>query len=505
MKLRFESKASYRVYSLAVANFIGIVLLVTWLELQRAVPGHGLGFILHPSVQDADRMIGHLTRTTIQLMMLFTTVTAIAVPLTANLYTPRLIDLFVRDRVNRGFLMLLIFSAVLVHFTLYVVRDTPTFQFAPPFLIGLTALSGFICMFLSVPYVYYMFNFLRPPEIVRRMRTMLAARLEAEMREDSIRRRSDIADLVNQIGEVALRAVARGDAEMAAKVMDELEQTAHDYRRLKPEMSALWFEGCPQCLLTIPPVAAEQLRNDRSWFEFHVLRCLENLLPTAMAQAPDVISNIVQTSRRITVEAEAGGDEAVVELGIKFHNTFLRRSITARQVRAFYNVSNEYRMLGEALLDRPAEWVLDVAEAFIYYAGEAETVGVAFMRDVAFYDLAALLVRAIELDNSRVEPLLELLLDGYRRIPARLEPALRVVGHALAADLPQAAAPLGEFLRQQPPDLLRKAGRMVLESEEQEYREITDRIVDLNFIKPEARERLRGWLEEQFAPVVQPT
>lgn len=490
MRQRFESGGEHRSYLILAAVFCVALLSVTWIELRLLAPGTSLTYILRPGVADADRMIGHLTRTTIQLMMLFTTVTAIAVPLTANLYTPRLLDLFVRDRVNRGFLILLIFSAVLVHFTLYAMRDNLDLRFGPPVLVNATALSGFLCMFLSVPYVFYMFNFLRPSEIVRRMREALAGDLEGARRDDTPARRQRIAALVEQIGEVALRAAGRDDAGMAVMVIDEIEQIAGRYRELKPRLPESWFEGYPRAELIIPPAAIEHLRAEHTWFEFHLLKTLDHALPVAMTHTPDVASRIGRVAR--VVAAAAGGDDdpAVVRLGLKFFNTFLRRALGQRQVRAFYNFSNQYRMLGEALLASPEPWSAQVAESLAYYAGEAHTAGQAFARDTALYDLADLLVAAVDRHHPLVVETVGLLVGAYRATDARLEPAVKALAAALAAGEKRVVAAMESVL--QGGDQA-AAVAVVLSAETEEYREVTDRVVDLNHVSPAAREALRAW------------
>lgn len=484
---------SFARYALAGLTVIALVLGLTLLELRRAAPGEPLGFLLRPKVDDADRLLVQLTRTTVQLMMLFTTVTAIAVPLTANLYTPRLIDLFIRDRINQAFLGLLVCSAALVHYTLYIMRDSLELRFAPLVLINLSVGMGFCCILLAVPYVYHMFNFLQPHEIVRRMRVALLQRLEAARRQDSPTLRLAVADLVEQIGEVSLRACGRNDNGMAARAIDELESVARVYWEVKPTMPDGWFEGHPHAELTIPAPAVEHLRSSRGWFEFHLFRTLGMLLPAAMANTPDVVTRVGRTVRVTAEWAESSGDEAVVKLALKYQNTFLRQAISLRQVRGFYHLSYEYRILGESLLASAEPWVVQIAESLAYYAGEAAAAGVAFARDIALYDLAELVIRAADAAPERRDTMLARLVSATRAASGRLEPAVKVLAHGLRLERPELCGPLTALLDERPVDEVGAAVTQVLAADVEEYREITGRIVDLNHLGAEDRERLRSW------------
>jgi len=486
----WRSSARYALAGLAVP---AVLLLATWLELRAAGADADLLFILRPGLADAERLLVQLTRTTIQLMMLFGTVTAIAVPLTANLYTPRLLDLFIRDRINQAFLGLLVCSAALVHYTLYILRDGPGLRFVPPVLTNVSAGLGFCCILLAAPYVYHMFNFLQPHEIVRRMRVALLQRLELARRQDSPALRLAVADLVEQIGEVSLRACGRNDNGMAARAIDELESVARVYWEVKPTMPAGWFDGHPHAGLTIPTQAVDHLRESRCWFEFHLFRTLGMLLPAAMANTPDVVTRVGRTIRVAAEWAESSGDEGVVKLALKFLNTFLRQSISLRQVRGFYHLSFEYRRLGEALLPSQDAWVVQVAESLAYYAAEAATAGVSFARDIALYDLAELVIRAEDAAPDRRDAMLALLVSATRNSDGRLEPAVKLLAHGLRLQRAELTAPLEAMFAERSAEQIAGAVGQVLAAEIEEYREITGRIVDLNYLRPEDREQLRAW------------
>ena len=499
MQRRGTSRPFARFYAGVVTIFVAVLLILTLRDLRAEGPELHLAFVLHPNVEDATRMLGHLTRTTIQLMVLTITVTAIVVPLTANLYTPRLIDLFVHDKVNRGFLLMLILSAVLTHYTLFVMRDNVSIRFTPRGLIILTAAAGFVCMIASIPYIYYVFNFLRPAEIIRRMRTEATTGLRRARTHDSVELRAHVAGLVSQLGETALRAAARDDRSLAADALDELETIASEYQALKPALPASWFEQCPGIDLGLPPAALDHLQAERTWFEFHLFKTVEGILPVAMDHTPDVVSRMSRLLRIVAEQASRSGDQPTVELATKFQNTFLRHAIRRRNARGFYDCSYEYTQLALSLLETDGGLPLAVAGHLSYYAEEAHRSGLPALREVALYDLADLHLGTAGAALELREKTLEELLDTYRRCPgARLESLLKVLSVALVNDDQPTVAAVGAALAQAPREALAEAARSVLEAEAADYREITGRVVDLNHVSAEARQALTAWVAKML-------
>ncbi|NUP99424.1 MAG: DUF2254 domain-containing protein [Armatimonadetes bacterium] len=499
METHNEPRASYRSYVLLAVAWLAVLLLLTWFELRRLAPHEDLGFLLAPSNQEADRMLRHLTRTTIQLISLFTTVTAIAVPLTANLYTPRLIDMFVRDRINRGFFTLLIFSSVTVHYTLYVMRERADFAFNPLLLINLAAGLGFLCMFLAGPYLYYMFNFLRPPGIVRRMQRAVMWRLAAERRGSSRRRRAIIADVVEQLGEVALRAGGRNDVAMAANVIEDLGEVASRYRGLKSQLPPEWFEGDPSPELSMTAAALNQLGRECCWFEFHLLRTIDGFLPALVNNTPEAVAYVGRVTRQIVSDAHAAGDQSVVRMGLKFFNTYLRRTLLARPPRALLFASDELRQLGNALLDSTEPWTLSIADSLAYYAAEAETGGALAARDLLLYDLGELVVTAMLVDSARATLYRDVLYRAYEETNGRLEPLIKAIAQTIGQDRAELVQPLARLLDRRDAAEVRRAVETVLGAVSGEYREMTGRVVDLNHVEADRREALRVWWESRLA------
>src|SRR5262249_39059193 len=109
------------------------------------------------------------------MIALLLTFVSLAIPITANLYTPKLISIFVRDPIN---LFVICTCAVLAAHNLFAFAlsfDEWTAQL--PFAI---AVAGAICgWLLLLPYYFYVVSFIDPLTIIERVRRDFERELEA--------------------------------------------------------------------------------------------------------------------------------------------------------------------------------------------------------------------------------------------------------------------------------------------------------------------------------------
>src|SRR5262245_34340323 len=90
---------------------------------------------------------------------------ALAVPITANMYTPKLIEIFVRDKVNIA--AMVFFAGMGAHaiFGQAVMYE----QWDPALMYTALWVSGVIGFIVLVPYYFYVLAFLNPVTIIRRV------------------------------------------------------------------------------------------------------------------------------------------------------------------------------------------------------------------------------------------------------------------------------------------------------------------------------------------------
>ena len=102
----------------------------------------------------------------------------------------------------------------------------------------------------------------------------------------------------------------------------------------------------------------------------------------------------------------------LLDLVLKFFNTYLRATINARDVRTAYNVLNQYRLLAEEALqyDNGARSI-EIARYFRYYGLAAYTGGLPFILETVAYDLCALNELAFDRRAAAAKALLRIFLE----------------------------------------------------------------------------------------------
>src|SRR6187397_1141950 len=78
-----------------------------------------------------------------------------AIPLTANMHTPKLIEIFLRDRVNRYVLVFMAFGAAHVLWVDFMIGP----EFAPRWAITLSVVLALFGWALVIPYFFYVVRF----------------------------------------------------------------------------------------------------------------------------------------------------------------------------------------------------------------------------------------------------------------------------------------------------------------------------------------------------------
>src|SRR5947209_16935148 len=99
------------------------------------------------------------------LAMLIATI-GLAIPLTANMHTPKLIEMFLRDRINRWVLSFIALGAAHVLWVDYIIGP----RFAPTWAIAVAVVMALVGWALLLPYFFYVVRFVDPSRLVIRLR-----------------------------------------------------------------------------------------------------------------------------------------------------------------------------------------------------------------------------------------------------------------------------------------------------------------------------------------------
>ena len=423
---------------------------------------------------------------------------ALAIPITANMYTPRLIEIFVRDRVN---LVVLLFY-VLMGANAVFVQSVGFDRWAPTVMyVGLwtSAVVGFAIL---VPYYFYVLSFLDPERIIDRVTERVIAEYRALGDGDPVDVQGRLADRIHRLGNVILRAIDRADRDVAIASIDALRCAVVAYAPFKREAPKGWFDVNPELCVGLSEEAIELAVRERNWVE---RRCLMQLLlayEAALSKMTDAISAISEVNRRIAVHAIDEDDRGLVRLCVRFFNSFLRSAIRCRDVHAIQDVLHQYRRFGEHVSVSHPDVVLELMRRLRYYGELARFQGLRFVCELAGYEVGQLVEHAFDAGSPARHGLLEGFLtfdlDGSS---ARLVTARAVLAgyFALDAGCGSERQAVVASLAGVPRDLVQRSREAIASTVDGAFWEVTDSQVNLDWVPLARRESVLQVLDEVLA------
>ena len=435
------------------------------------------------------------------LAMLIATV-GLAIPLTANMHTPKLIDLFLEDWVNRVVLVVMAIGAANVLFVIYIIGP----EFAPMWAFRAAIYGSLVGWAVLIPYFFYVVRFLDPSTIVVRLKAdaLAIVREATQGKCDMEKAQAEVQERLFQIGTLVIKSIDRADRSVAREGIWALKQIVDLYGEHKADLPDSWFKVDRGDFPGMSSQAIEQINRKHTWMEMHVLYQLLLCYQHALAKAPDAVSAISNVNRIVATKAAARKDGSVVSLCIRYFNTFLREALNRREARAAYDIFYQYRQLAATLSSNPKH-VRRIGRFFVTYANLAEQMGIPFVSNLAGYDLVHVMEQAYLAQGGAADDLLKQLLgmpslrDGKphaARVQAKLIAAGFFAEHELAEPLERVRADLLAV----PPEAVRAACEHLMHIGKQQFWEITDRAVNIEWTPTERRQHIQTFVAELGEP-----
>ncbi|WP_437777227.1 DUF2254 family protein [Sorangium sp. So ce1097] len=467
---------------------------------------------------DAEHIMGGIGEVIAAILGIVITVASIIVQLAANRYTPRITEMFFRDRTNMLVMGFFVVSAVFslwINFSIRVVEDGSTQRAFVPYY-GVLVTMGLltVSLLMMAPYFGYVFDFVEPDNVVGRIKRSgveQALRPAGGESDDAVdERRVTALSSLEQLADVALNAIDQKDKGIASKTVDSLSELVVAYLPHKGTLDPRWFQIRDRLakdtdFVSMNAEALGKLSTTRTWLEYKALRQFLMVYREALTAMPDLITRIAIDTRYIGQTAIAAGDRAAVAVVVKFFNTYMRRALNAKDIAAAYNNLNQYRYLAEELLRAGwGEQVLDIARYFKYYAQTAHAMGLAFLTETVAFDLCVLNERAYDVHAPARDELLRIFLEVDKEAELdHQEPSLRGVRKAqvklatyyLQRGEEALARKIYRDMRDERPDRLRSIRAELLAVTSNEFWEINDRGAVFEYIEPERRQLIHRFFE----------
>jgi hypothetical protein len=501
---------------------VALVLFAGFWLLDTAYFGHRNAAAEHLSAWrllvefDAETLqnaLGSLAQVVVAVLGIAITVVSIVVQLAATRYTPRIAEMFFRDKKNLAIMGFFVVSCIDAVWISIVV----TSGFVPRATVAMTTVIVTASLLLLIPYFAHVFAFLDPEKVITRIGQQV---LDAVLARGTSRRDRDDLDLrqascvagLEHLSDIAVNTVAQKDKIIATDAVTALREFAVKYLKEKSALPPEWFvlgkriHGDPD-FIALAPDSLRALEHNKVWVEWKVLRHFRSIFSEALEHLPDLGHVVAIETRYVGEEALSHDDHEVLVLSIRYFNTYLRSAINQRDVRACYNIFHQYRLLAEHMMRKGhSDLVLEIARCLAYYGQTAHKAGMGFVTETAAHDLSVLCERAFEhnapchdavlgiflgVDKEAETGAEEQTLRGVRKAQIKLATFYLVKGAAAHADRVCAD------MRGEKPDRMASLRSELLEVNDRDFWEVTDRGVNFDYLDKTRKEKL----DEFFARV----
>lgn len=426
----------------------------------------------------------------------------LTVQLTANRYTPKVIDLFIKHRMN---LFLMAAFIVSIAYSLWVSHSICD-DFVPRFggILAISLMTG--CFSIIIPYFIYLFNLLSPMNIIDQIKgealdAVLKVKKDIKFEQEA---KFIVSSRLEQITDIALSAVQRQDSEIAHRCTWALQNIIENYICQKKNIGEVWFKTDESLLLGSPRHIIEDIVKKKVWVEFKTLRHMHQIFIAASGKMRDVTSALVQAYRHIGFIATEIKDKDILDFIIKFFNTTLRTTVIQNDSRATNDTLYHYRILAERILTDYNDLSRKISYYLTVYAMLFIDYGIRQSFESVVYDLRKLNEKAYKKQAANIAELLEDFLRFQYRIDHKKHPRLlhglwksyAILGSFyLEKGQDSLAQKVFEEMKRIPIEIILELKISIERVTEPHFWEITDRIINYNFVPPNQRKYLEQFFE----------
>lgn len=483
-----------------LAGLLGLALLGFWLEagwsfLHAVDPLTGKALQLSqlevtPAMMRA--VASPFARAYNNILALLLTFISLAIPLTANLYTPKLIEIFIRDRLNLFVLCCCALLSAHSIFALALSFDNWTPQL--PFWID--ALGAMVGWLLLMPYYFYVLSFIDPLTIIKRIHLSLMVELQAAAkgRYGVIEAQHRINQRIINLGSMLQRSVDRADRDVAFDAIRAHTLDLARVREIKPRLPDAFFQISSAHMFGMSSEAIDQLNRERIWMEYRIATQLVLSFKIALAKMPEAVSALVHAIKNAAHEEARLQNDAVFRLLVRTFNTFLREAIKKKENAPVYNVLYNYKTLIRRLLSDRPELVPALIEHLRFYAEFALGQGMVFIHELISYELSELTETAYAQHVDHAPLLLGQLLSlpGIERYRGLVKSRLILAAGLAELGREQEVRQIMLSLQPVPEQVMQAAEAEILGTTDPVFWEINHRGTNFDYVDEARRQRISG-------------
>ncbi|MBI2265049.1 MAG: DUF2254 domain-containing protein [Armatimonadetes bacterium] len=419
------------------------------------------------------------------------------VQLTANRYTPKVIDVFVTRKGNILMLALFCFSILFSLWVAHTIHDAFVPQVGAVAAMALTT----ACYCLLIPYTLYLFDELEPDHIIDQIQKEAQIAIQKVHRNHSFDQKAKhiVSERIEQIAHIVLVSVQTVDSETALHGIQALTRTLSGYLRDKVAFHKSWYHVDERHIPGSPQSVVTEIVRREAWVEFRAFRKFRLIFAMGTGKMGEVPSAVAQSFRSLGIVATEQNDRAVLELLIKYMNSILRTAIVLANGQAINDTLYQYRLLSERLLETHPDVTKEMVNYLNYYAMILLETGIRRTFETVAYDLRKLNERAFKKKFPYREELLENYLalqhkvDYHQHTKSARElwkSYLILASFYLVMDDTESARMIYRAMEGIPLEVLLELKTEIMAITDPQFWEITDRIINYYFAPQEQKEKL---------------
>lgn len=474
---------------------------------------HFLQGFLSSDIGNLTNTLGGLGEVVTSVLGIEITAVAIIVQLAANKYSSKIMELFVKNKINFFITGLFVVTAI----NAILVANTVSSEFLTAFSISFTLLLIVLSLLVVIPHFSYVFDFLKPNNFLKHIFQDTLDNLE-KLSEPGVVYDKRYKDRINEniefIGDIAINSVHQGDRAVALLCLTTLREITVKYLGVKDQLPAQWFrltgdEYLDPDFSNYSHFVMERIEEGKILLERKILRLYELIFNNSRSTLKDVASGVLLNTELIAMEAIKLKKPEVRKCLYQYFNSYLRAAISGKDPRSAFNTLEHYRIVAESLLEEEPGEIEDLAFYFKYYGHEANKNKVLFILETAAHDLCHL----NELAYEKKSPVMKNLLDIFLKLDEPIEDDLsidkaselsligvriaqvKLAGFYLLKGECGLARIIFEDMQVEPVARIKKIKDTIFNTRDEEFWEITPRGVNFNYV---SRER-RTALEEFFS------
>lgn len=455
------------------------------------------------SFQDFESFgISSASRAMNQFTAVMLTCIALIVPLTSNLYTPRLVKLYAgHPLIVMGLSLLLCSHAMIMGITFFP-KGTLIHR---ALVVGIST-SYLLVLAGAFPFLYGISQFLRPAFFMPMLTRKGLNSLNSLARGHRVPHHGkELFDTLDVVANIALTGMGRGDRQLVLQALRSFHVLlAEVVGRAFPGEDA-WRDAKPYFVPGLAREGQDHLIRERIWPEAYVLAQTLKVMEMANKRQHELLAELASHLVETAELAFLLHREKVVELHVMAFNTLLREAIEEKDLRRFQNLCYHYRLLVEAFSE-DTERMHDTTRHLIHYAKLAQKGNLYFAMETVIYDLGELVLSLGRRQEARAEDLVRvwagplwqecLEQEGLRR-KVGWRTLLRVYWESKAQGLEVLAEAI--FWRYLSDEAIhREQLELVLDENRELHFEFNDRMMRFAHFGPEAERMARGFLEEAW-------